>query len=103
MKIYVISDNVDTHTGMRLVGVEGAVVHTQDELKEQLDRIMDDEEIGIVLIMEKLSKQFPDIINTIKLTRNLPLLVEIPDRHGTGRTKDFLTGYVREAIGVKLG
>ena len=102
MKIYLISDNVDTHTGMRLVGVDGAVAHTRDELKAQLDKVMTDSEIGIVLIMEKLSKQFPDIIKEIKLTRNLPLLVEIPDRHGTGRTKDFLTSYVREAIGVKL-
>ncbi|MDR2648224.1 MAG: V-type ATP synthase subunit F [Clostridiales bacterium] len=103
MKIYLISDNVDTHTGMRLVGVDGAVVHTLDELRVQLDKVISDEDIGIVLIMEKLSKQFPDIIKEIKLTRNLPLLVEIPDRHGTGRSKDFLTAYVREAIGVKLG
>jgi V/A-type H+-transporting ATPase subunit F len=102
MKIYLISDNVDTHTGMRLVGVEGAVAHTRDEIKAQLDRVTSDPEIGIVIIMEKLAKQFPDLIKEIKLTRTLPLLVEIPDRHGTGRSKDFLTAYVRDAIGVKL-
>ena len=38
----------------------------------------------------------------IKLKRKLPLLVEIPDRHGTGRKKDFITSYVNEAIGLKL-
>ena len=27
MKMYLISDNVDTLTGMRLAGVEGVVVH----------------------------------------------------------------------------
>ena len=27
MKMYLISDNVDTQTGMRLAGVEGVVVH----------------------------------------------------------------------------
>jgi len=102
MRIYLISDNVDTRTGMRLVGVDGAVVHAQEELKAELEKVMVDKDIGIVLIMEKLSKQFPDIIKEIKLTRSLPLLVEIPDRHGTGRTKDFLTSYVKEAIGVKL-
>ena len=26
----------------------------------------------------------------------------IPDRHGTGRKKDFITSYVNEAIGLKL-
>ena len=27
MKMYLISDNVDTYTGMRLAGVDGVVVH----------------------------------------------------------------------------
>ena len=67
MKMYLISDNIDTWTGMRLAGVEGAVVHEREELK-----------------------------------RELPLIVEIPDRHGTGRKPDFITSYVNEAIGLKL-
>ncbi|MDR0999552.1 MAG: V-type ATP synthase subunit F [Clostridiales bacterium] len=102
MKIYLISDNVDTRTGLRLVGVDGAVVHTADELRGQLDKVMEDPDIGILLIMEKLSRQFPDIIDTLRLSRALPLVVEIPDRHGTGRAKDFLTAYIRDAIGVKI-
>ena len=32
MKMYLISDNIDTYTGMRLAGVEGAVVHEKQEL-----------------------------------------------------------------------
>jgi len=32
----------------------------------------------------------------------LPLIVEIPDRHGTGRKPNFITSYVNEAIGLKL-
>ncbi len=102
MKMYLISDNSDTRTGLRLVGVDGAVVSTKAELKEQLDIVVSDKEIGIVLIMEKLAKQFPDIIKDIKTKQKLPLIVEIPDRHGTGRSPDFITAYVREAIGVKI-
>ena len=30
MKMYLISDNIDTYTGMRLAGVEGVVVHERD-------------------------------------------------------------------------
>ena len=33
MKMYLISDNVDTLTGMRLAGVEGVVVHGRKEAK----------------------------------------------------------------------
>jgi V/A-type H+-transporting ATPase subunit F len=100
--MYLISDNVDTYTGMKLSGVQGVVVHTRPELKEQLDKVLDDKTIGIVLITEKLSKEFPEIINDVKLNRKLPLVVVIPDRHGTGRRPDFITAYVNEAIGLKL-
>lgn len=102
MRMFLISDNVDTYTGMKLSGVQGVVVHTRPELKEQLDNALADKTIGIVLITEKLSKEFPEIINDVKLNRKLPLVVEIPDRHGTGRRPDFITAYVNEAIGLKL-
>ena len=36
MKMYLISDNVDTYTGMRLAGVDGVVVHERGELYEAL-------------------------------------------------------------------
>jgi len=38
MKMYLISDNVDTYTGMRLAGVDGVVVHERDELKQALEK-----------------------------------------------------------------
>ena len=102
MQAYLISDNIDTHTGMRLAGIEGVVVHERDELKTALDSVLNNQDIGILLITEKLSGEFPDIINDIKLNRRLPLIVEVPDRHGTGRKPDFITSYVNEAIGLKL-
>lgn len=102
MNIYLISDNIDTQTGMRLAGIEGCVVHEKDELKAALNAALANKEIGIILITEKLSFEFPEIINDIKLNRKLPLLVEIPDRHGSGRRADFITSYVNEAIGLKL-
>ena len=102
MKMYLISDNKDTYAGMRLAGVEGVVVHERQELKEALDAVFQDKEIGIVLLTEKFGREFPDLINDAKLNRRLPLLIEIPDRHGTGRKENFITDYVSEAIGLKL-
>lgn len=102
MKMYLISDNVDTYTGMRLAGVEGCVIHERQELKEELDRVMADKTIGIVLLTEKFGRDYPDVVNDVKLNHKLPLIVEIPDRHGTGRKPDFITAYVNEAIGLKL-
>ncbi len=102
MRMFLISDNVDTYTGMRLAGVDGVVIHSKKHLKQQLDQAIADKTIGVLLITEKFSREFPDIINDVKLNRKLPLIVEIPDRHGTGRKPDFITSYVNEAIGIKL-
>ena len=102
MKMYLISDNIDTWTGMRLAGVEGAVVHEREELKQELDKVLADKDIGIILLTEKFGREFPEIIDNVKLERRLPSIVEIPDRHGTGRKPDFITSYVNEAIGLKL-
>ena len=63
MKMFLISDNIDTYTGMRLAGVEGVVVHERKELKEALDKVLADKEIGIVLLTEKFGREFPDVIN----------------------------------------
>ena len=87
---------------MRLAGVEGAVVHEKAELKQELDKVLADKEIGIVLLTEKFGREFPDILDEFRLDRKIPLLIEIPDRHGTGRKKDFITSYITEAIGLKL-
>ena len=102
MKMYLISDNVDTLTGMRLAGEEGCVVHERQELKEALERTLENPQVGIILLTEKFGREFPEIIDDVRLNRKFPLLVEIPDRHGTGRRPDFITAYVNEAIGLKL-
>lgn len=100
--MYLISDNIDTFTGMRLAGVEGCVVHEQQELQQALERSMKDKSIGVILLTEKFGREFPELINSVKRETQQPLIIEIPDRHGTGRRPDFITAYVNEAIGLKL-
>ena len=102
MRFYLISDNVDTQVGMRLAGIEGVVVHEADEVRRELTKAMDMEDVAVVLITERLLTLCPELGYDFKLNRKRPLIVEIPDRHGNGRTKDSITRYVREAIGVKI-
>ena len=86
MKMYLISDNIDTQTGMRLAGVDGVVVHEREELRTALETALADKEIGILLLTEKFGREFPEIVDEVKLHHKVPLIVEIPDRHGTGQT-----------------
>ena len=102
MKMFLISDNIDTYTGMRLAGVEGVVVHEREELHRALEEAISNKENGIILLTEKFGKEFPDIIDDVRLNHKLPMLIEIHERHGTGRAPDFITSYVNEAIGLKL-
>ena len=75
MKIYLVSDNVDTLVGMRLAGIEGCVVHEQGELKKAIDHALEDKEIGILLLTEKFGREYPELINKVKLDHKLPLII----------------------------
>ena len=102
MKYYLISDNVDTQMGMRLAGIEGVVVHSEEHIRQELLKAMENPEIAVILMTERLVQLCPELVYDLKLNRKQPLIVEIPDRHGSGRAKDSITRYVREAIGVKI-
>ena len=102
MQLYVISDNHDTLVGLRLAGIDGVVVHTAAEVRHALMSAIENPEIGIVLLTEKLVALSPDLVYDLKLNRHRPLIVEIPDRHGSGRGSESITRYIRDAIGVKI-
>lgn len=102
MKVFLLSDNIDTLTGLRFAGVEGEVVHEREEVLRELRRLSSDPEIGILLITELLAEKVKEEVDNLKLSRNLPVIVEIPDRHGSRRPADFLTRYIRESVGLKI-
>ena len=102
MRMYLISDNVDTQVGMRLAGIEGEVVHEYDEVRQALERVCGAEDIGIVLMTKKLITLCKDLVYDIKLNKRRPLIVEIPDRHGDSDIGDSITTYIREAVGINI-
>ena len=102
MRMYLISDNTDTLTGMRLAGVDGVIANEKETLEKALNEVLKDKNIGIILLTEALGKKHPELVKTGRTEHKKPLLIEIPDRHGTGRRPDFITAYVNDAIGLKL-
>ncbi len=102
MKVFCISDNIDTHMGLRLAGIEGIVVHERQEVLDELDRCIHNPEIGIVLMTTKIVHTCPEIISDMKIRLSRPLLVEIPDRHGSAKVGETIDRYISEAIGLKL-
>lgn len=102
MKFFLISDNIDTQIGLRLVGVKGVVVHKKEEVLSVLDEIKKRKDIGVILMTEKIADLVPEETHYLRISKSLPLITIIPDRHGSRRPKDFITRYVREAIGVRI-
>lgn len=103
MKIFCISDNIDTNIGLRLAGVDGVVVHERQEVLEAIAEARKDKDLGILLITRKLAELVPDVIDELKLSVSLPLIVEIPDRHlKRNEDNDYITRYVRDSIGIKV-
>lgn len=102
MTFYLLSDNVDTLVGMRLVGIEGEVIHKKSVFIDALKRSMEDTSIGVILVTTKLVELAPTIVSEYKLTQSRKIILEIPDRHMTSDIGAAIDAYVSEAIGVKL-
>ena len=73
-----------------------------DNVLQELERVMHMEDVAIVLMTTKLIETCPEVISELKLKQKKPLIVEIPDRHGSAKIGETIDRYVSEAIGVKL-
>lgn len=103
MRFYLISDNEDTLVGMRLAGIEGTIVSNERQalrvLNEAMKRVDD---TAVILITQNVVDMIHEDVYKLKTNCKRPLIVEVPDRNGNGRTKDAISRYVREAVGIKV-
>jgi V/A-type H+-transporting ATPase subunit F len=103
MKGFLISDNHDSLVLLRLAGIPGVEVHGAAETGAAVEDVLANRpDVGILVMTEKAASQIPAVVKALRERSDPPLLVEIPDRHGSRREADFLTAYIREAIGVKI-
>lgn len=102
MKYFLISDNIDTLAGLRMVGVRGIVVQEQEEVRQAIENASADEDVGLILITSKLFKSYSNMIFDYKLHRKKPLIIEMPDRHSGDNVADSIKKYIAEAVGIKI-
>ena len=86
---------------MRLAGIEGELVHDAQAVEDAVNRCLVDEQVGTILITHRLCELCEDFITQTKRSYDKPLIVEIPDRHGS-QGSDSITRYVRDTIGIKI-
>ncbi|MBB6630146.1 V-type ATP synthase subunit F [Clostridium algidicarnis] len=102
MKSFLISDNVDTIVGMKMAGIDGIVLNSKQEILDKITELKNDKEIGIIIITEKIGLLIQDEVNKLKVSKEGPLLAEIPDRHGSIKGNDAIVKYIKESIGLKI-
>lgn len=101
MKYSIIGDE-DTVLGFGMVGVAGKVATDADEAKRAFAAILEDKEISIIIITERVADMIRPIVDKYLFTESFPLIVEIPDRRGTKPGRPGIREMVNAAIGLKL-
>ena len=83
MRFFLISDNTDTQTGMRLAGIEGVVAHTAEEVTNAFELALAQPDIGMILVTERSPTISPRSSTTRRRTRRARWCW--PSRTGTVR------------------
>lgn len=101
MKSYLLTDSKDTLVGMRLAGVRGQLVDTEEDLRSCIQEKMSDSETGILIISSAVVDLAREEVMAAKLESKDTLIIEIPSG-GNQWDSDYITRYIKESIGVKF-
>ncbi len=101
MKVAVIGDE-DTAALFKFAGA-GKVIVVDGDIEKKFDEVVEDSEVAIVIITERMADKIARKIEKVKLQRELPVIVEIPDKKGKmeGR-EDSVEKLVKRAVGVEV-
>jgi V/A-type H+-transporting ATPase subunit F len=101
MKYSIIGDE-DTVIGFGILGVPGKVAANADEAQRAFQALLDNEDVGIIIITERIADMIRPIVDKYLFTIAFPLVVEIPDRSGTKPGRPGIKEMANAAIGIKL-
>jgi len=99
MKIRAIGD-AQTIAALRLAGIVGTVVATEDEARQALDEFCQQRDL-VVLVGQSVAATIQERVDELKVARSGAIVLEIPDMSGVpaAETAEKL---VAQAVGLKL-
>lgn len=100
MRFFLISDDADTCVGLRLAGVESALVHNTEQALAALETVLDDGNVGILFVTPGAKKLFGARTADFN-ARTIPVMVEIPDSSGASAGAD-VSDYIRATVGINI-
>ncbi len=97
--MFLISDNTETLTGLKLAGVGGVIVSTREQLTDTLNDVIGSGEYAIILYTGKLREIAGDILSEQTESNKHIIFYEIPDKDGYDSTSS-ISDFVKSSIGV---
>lgn len=103
MKISVIADR-DTVNGFALAGIKDLyAVDNREEAKRALAEVMENPDMGVVIITERYALYLTDDIRRWREEKPLyPLIVEIQDKKGKVEREDPIRVLIKRAVGLDI-
>lgn len=99
MKIAAVGDPF-TVEALRLMGITGAAVESEDEAAAALDGALEPD--TVVLITKAAADMIRPKVDKCKVARQKYIVMEIPSLEGAPRQAEEVARLVSQAIGVKL-
>ncbi len=101
MRITVIG-HPEAVQGFALAGVHGQIATTREEVHRALDEVLQDADIGILLITNETAALAQTRLANLKLRSKTPLIIEIPGPAGIPADQQTLKEIIQRAIGVRF-
>ncbi|MDW7977692.1 MAG: V-type ATP synthase subunit F [Candidatus Caldarchaeum sp.] len=85
--------------GFRLAGAEGMVVKSPDEAFQMIKNLMQQEDVGLVIVSEDISEKFREELNELRAKKPKPLVYELSPPVGQPKKIDY-RALLRSVLGV---
>ena len=69
--------------GLRLAGVEYEILDKKEDILNKIEELLADSSLGVLVVSEKVYEMASERLEEIELKSKLPLILKIPDRHGS--------------------
>lgn len=86
-------------TSFQLAGVEGIKVETASEALQQINKMENLNDVGLVLISEDIGKEIRTQLTNIRANRPIPLIFELP-APGSSRENVDYRALLKQILGV---
>ena len=100
MKLVVVG-NEEESLGFSLAGIEGVVVKDEVMFVEQMQRLLESHEIGVIAVADRYFSVFAERFSSVIKKQAVPAVVFIPSMDGIHH-KTSLKEYLANILGIRL-